>query len=118
MSSSAVINWRALESAPLLPGVRAAVRMGQQMSATLFRLDPGAVVPLHHHPNEEFGQVIDGSLSITVADKTTHLEPGGAFLIPGDVPHSALAGADGCTLLECYAPPRNPDPSSRKEKIS
>jgi quercetin dioxygenase-like cupin family protein len=117
-SSSAVIDWQALEDAPLLPGVRAAVRMGKHMSAAEFRLDPGAVVPLHHHANEEFGQVIEGSLALTVAGETTRLETGGAFLIPGDVPHSATAGADGCVLLECYAPARNPDPASRGEKVS
>jgi quercetin dioxygenase-like cupin family protein len=114
-AESAIIRWPSLTQTALLPGVSAAVRMGGQLSATLFQLAPHAVVPRHSHPNEEFGQLIAGSLTLTAGDETADLAAGEAFLIPGELPHAATAGADGCTLLECYAPPRNPDPASRKE---
>lgn len=92
--------------------------MGGQLSATLFVLEPNAVVPLHHHPNEEFGQVLEGSLELTTDSGTETLGEGEAFLIPGEMLHSAVAGPSGCRLLECYAPPRHPDPASRAEKAS
>ncbi|WP_308466510.1 cupin domain-containing protein [Rathayibacter soli] len=114
-TESAVIRWASLTQTTLLPGVSAATRMGAQLSATLFHLEPHAVVPRHSHPNEEFGQLITGSLTLAAGAETMNLVAGEAFLIPGDVPHSATAGAHGCTLLECYAPPRNPDPASQKE---
>lgn len=102
----------------LLPGITAAVSMGSQLSATLFLLEPGAVVPLHSHPNEEFGQIIKGSLELTWGTDTTVLQVGEAFLIPGGMPHAAVAGSDGCELLECYSPPRNPAPASQTERAS
>lgn len=82
--------------------------MGAQLSAALFRLEAGAVVPRHQHVNEEFGQILTGSLDIDVDGECSTLAPGDSFLIPGNVPHAAVAGADGCLLLECYAPARNP----------
>jgi len=77
----------------------------------MFLMEPGAVVPDHSHDNEEFGQVLKGSLELTWGAETTTVETGEAFLLPAGVPHAARAGADGCELLECYAPPRNPIPA-------
>lgn len=117
-SPSTIVRWPELRQMPLLPGISAAVSMGSQLSASLFLLEANAVVPRHSHPNEEFGQIIKGSLELTWGTDTTVLQVGEAFLIPGDMPHSAIAGPDGCELLECYSPPRNPDPASQTEKVS
>ncbi|MEO8908090.1 MAG: cupin domain-containing protein [Microbacteriaceae bacterium] len=122
-AASTLVRWPQLQQTPLLPGITAAVRMGDQLSAALFLLEANALVPRHTHPNEEFGQVIAGSLELTAGSETAVLTVGEAFLIPGDLPHSAIAGPDGCTLLECYAPPRDPNPrdpnpASRTEAAS
>lgn len=107
-AAEAAYRWDELTEHAPIPGIRGSVRSGTQLSAATFHLDPGAVVPLHQHVNEEFGQVLSGTLELTVADTTSNLVAGEAFLIPGDVFHAAVAGPDGCVLLECYAPPRNP----------
>lgn len=105
---TASIAWSQLPEFGPLPGITGQIHLGAELSAALFRLAPGAVVPRHHHVNEEFGQVIEGDLELEVATETSQLAAGDGFLIPGNVPHSAVAGPDGCLLLECYAPPRNP----------
>jgi quercetin dioxygenase-like cupin family protein len=106
---TAQLDWSGLEVYAPLPGITGSVRMGADLSAATFWLEPGAVVPRHHHINEEFGQVISGSLELEVGDEERRLlSVGEAFLIPGDVPHAAAAGPEGCVLLECYSPPRNP----------
>jgi quercetin dioxygenase-like cupin family protein len=107
-TTTAAFEWDDLTQYAPLPGISGSVRTGEELSAALFRLEAGAVVPRHHHVNEEFGQVISGSLELTVDTEVTMLGAGGSFLIPGNVPHAAVAGAEGCVLLECYAPPRNP----------
>ena len=107
-AGSAAFQWEGLTQYAPLPGITGSVRSGTELSAAIFRLEPGALVPLHHHVNEEFGQVLSGRLELRVGDETSDLGEGEAFLIPGDVPHAAVAGPDGCVLLECYAPPRNP----------
>jgi quercetin dioxygenase-like cupin family protein len=107
-ATTAAFQWEGLTQYAPMPGISGSVRSGAELSAALFRLEAGAVVPLHQHVNEEFGQVLSGSLELTVDTEVTDLVAGEGFLIPGNVPHAAVAGAEGCVLLECYAPPRNP----------
>jgi quercetin dioxygenase-like cupin family protein len=102
------LRWPGRERVPLLPGITASVASGEQLSAVLYTLNAGALVPPHDHESEEFGQVIRGSLELEIGGRTTVLAAGEGFLIPGHVPHGARAGDDGCELLECYAPPRAP----------
>ena len=107
-AEGAAYRWDGLAEHAPIPGIRGSVRSGKRLSAALFHLAPGAVVPPHHHVSEEFGQVLSGSLELTVAGTTSGLVAGEAFLIPGEELHTAVAGPDGCVLLECYAPPRDP----------
>lgn len=106
VSSDPRIRWSELSGPGPIEGVTAAATHGAQLSAALYSLDPGVVVPEHRHVNEEFGQVIRGSLELFHSGETHALGAGDAFLLAADVPHGARAGAEGCELLECYAPPR------------
>ena len=98
------IAWQAL--ADPVPGVRAAAAAGEHLSAARYTLQPGAVVPVHAHANEEFGIVLRGSLELRHGHEAQILRAGEAFLLSGGVEHGARAGDDGCELVECYAPPR------------
>lgn len=100
------IDWSGLRGPGPIEGVRAATVHGAQLTAAFYSLKPGVVVPEHRHFNEEFGQVIRGSLELSHLGERHVLGAGDAFLVAGDVPHGARAGNDGCELLECYAPPR------------
>lgn len=114
--STGILRWSDLDPAHPLPGISAVVGTGKRLSAAMFHLAPEAVVPEHSHDNEEFGQVIRGSLELTWGEETAVLVAGEAFLLPAGVVHRARAGADGCELLECYAPPRNPVPANRSDQ--
>ena len=103
------IEWASGRATGLLAGITATSEVGEQLSVTRYTLAAGAVVPEHVHDAEEFGQVLSGSLRLTVDGATTTIGPGEGFLIRGGVPHSAVAEAR-CDLLECYAPPRVPQP--------
>jgi quercetin dioxygenase-like cupin family protein len=98
------IAWQAL--ADPVPGVRAAAATGEHLSAARYTLEPGAVVPVHAHANEEFGIVLSGSLELRHGHRAQVLRAGEAFLLAGGLEHGARAGDDGCELVECYAPPR------------
>jgi quercetin dioxygenase-like cupin family protein len=98
------IDWQPLDDP--VPGVRAAAAAGELLSAARYTLEPGAVVPVHAHANEEFGVVLRGSLELRHGHRAQVLRAGEAFLLTGGTEHGARAGDEGCELVECYAPPR------------
>lgn len=112
--ASGPIDWALVADVDLVPSITARSRSGAQLSSTLFTLEPGAVVPEHSHPNEEFGYVIAGGITVWCGDDEFDVGPGGSFLVAADQAHRAVASNAGCELLECYSPPRVPTPPPTK----
>lgn len=88
------------------PGIVMNVMVGGRMMANWVRIEPGASVPTHAHPHEQIGLVLEGVIHMTIGDETRALEPGHAYTIPGNVPHAATAGPDGCVVLDIFSPIR------------
>ena len=73
---------------------------------TRFHLAKGCVVPLHSHPNEQISFIVEGSLEFDFGAGDTRLVGAGEILvIPGGVPHSAVAFED-TLAFDVFAPPR------------
>lgn len=110
--STGVLDWSTLTGTPVAAQILARSLSGNEMSISLFDLEPGAIVPRHAHPNEEFGYVVRGDLRLTTGALVDEpLMAGDSFFVSANDPHTAVAGPDGCQLLECYAPPRVPAPT-------
>ena len=87
-------------------GINARAIVGERMTMALVDLDPDMEVPEHHHPNEQLGFVMQGELTFTIGGETRTLHPGETYSIPPDVPHSAVTGAQGCVVIDVFAPVR------------
>jgi quercetin dioxygenase-like cupin family protein len=90
----------------LVPGVRMQPLFGDAAMLNLLELEPDALVPLHDHPHEQLGLVLEGELVLTVAGEEHVLRPDDAYQIPGGVEHSALAGPAGARVLDVFQPVR------------
>ncbi len=69
-------------------------------------MEPGAVVAEHSHTNEQLGVVVEGSVSITAEGETREMVVGDAYVVPTDVVHRGVAGAEGVLLVETFVPIR------------
>lgn len=87
-------------------GITMRVMTGGRMMANWVRIEPGRSVPTHAHPHEQIGLVLEGSIDLTLGNETRTLRPGDAYTIPGNLPHSAVAGPEGCLVLDIFSPPR------------
>lgn len=67
---------------------------------------PGGDVPLHNHPNEQTGYVLEGTLKLTIGEELLVLKPGEAYVIPGNTPHAATAD-EPTVVLDIFSPPRD-----------
>jgi quercetin dioxygenase-like cupin family protein len=87
-------------------GATARVVNGERMTLAAVDLGPNVAVPEHHHENEQLGFVIRGTVRFTVAGETRDLSAGDTYAIPSHVPHGVVAGPEGCTVVDVFAPIR------------
>ena len=87
-------------------GVVARVVNGERLTLAAVDLEPNAAVAEHHHENEQVGLVLQGSLTFTIGGEKRELHAGDAYSIPSHTPHEAVAGSEGCTVVDVFAPVR------------
>ena len=90
----------------LAAGYLARAVHGERLTMAIVEIAPGAQLPEHHHANEQFGMVIEGSVSFRVGDETRELGPGGIWRIPSETPHAVTGGDAGAVVLDVFSPPR------------
>ncbi|MCA9969099.1 MAG: cupin domain-containing protein [Anaerolineales bacterium] len=90
----------------LLPGVHLKTLVyGEKSLLGHFRLETGAKIPTHDHPQEQTGYLISGRLAFVVDGEAILAEPGDSWCIPGGVPHSVDV-IEEAYLVEIFSPVR------------
>ena len=102
----AFYNMDAIKPVALVDGISARFVTGSRIMFSFVHLLPGAVMPDHHHPHEQLGYVVEGSMVLNIAGDERKLQRGDAYTIPGNVVHRAVGGPDGCLVLDAFSPPR------------
>jgi len=60
---------------------------------------PGFVYHPHQHEETKFLVCLEGSMKVTVKDKTYDFEPGDKLIINGNTQHAAVVGNKGCVFF-------------------
>jgi quercetin dioxygenase-like cupin family protein len=90
----------------LAPGVLARTFWRDKMLLSLVDLDPNSTVPVHQHPHEQSGVVLDGEMEMTIAGESRLLHPGDMYLIPGGVEHGVRTLNGTARVLDIFSPVR------------
>jgi quercetin dioxygenase-like cupin family protein len=88
-------------------GISARAVNGERLTMAVVDLDPGAALPEHKHENEQLGFVVDGSITMRIGTEKKELRAGDVYVITSGVPHDAVAGPQGCTVTDVFAPVRS-----------
>ena len=91
----------------LTDGYLARAVHGAELTLAVVEIEPGAALPEHHHVNEQFGIVIEGSVTFQIGDEEQVLGPGGIWRIASDTAHSVAAGDAGAVVVDVFSPPRD-----------
>lgn len=78
---------------------------GDNASLGLVEIEKGSILPLHHHVHEQITYIIEGELEMTIGGETILLTPGSYYVIPSNVPHSAIAHS-ACKVIDVFSPVR------------
>jgi quercetin dioxygenase-like cupin family protein len=88
------------------PGVSMSACWGTGLMANRVEMLPGSEIPLHSHPEEQLGVIIEGELILDVDGEPHPLGPGQAYVVASGFRHGGRAGADGCVLIDVFGPVR------------
>jgi quercetin dioxygenase-like cupin family protein len=90
------MRWQELDFSEVRPGIFGATIDTEQLTATVYRYEPGCAWETHEHREDQVTCVIEGGMVDFVVDgEPAPLGPGEMAVIPGGVPHSATVAADG-----------------------
>lgn len=90
----------------LADGITTRIFPGDQAMISVVTLAPNAVGTLHHHPEEQWGYLIEGSATRTQGDEVIEVTVGDFWRTPSEVPHTIKAGPDGAVVFDVFSPPR------------
>jgi quercetin dioxygenase-like cupin family protein len=89
------------------PGVKLKTMWGDKIMMSLVELDPDSEVPLHSHPNEQAGMVLEGEFEFTIGTESKKVKKGEYYIIPGGIEHRVVAGSKPARALDIFSPPRD-----------
>ncbi|WP_432412488.1 cupin domain-containing protein [Rasiella sp. SM2506] len=90
----------------IIPGCHAKLVHTQHMSFAFWDIEKGAILPEHHHMNEQVMQVIEGEFELTLHKTTKIYNPGSLVIIPPNEPHCGKA-ITSCKILDVFSPARD-----------
>lgn len=106
MSNRYYLDLAARAAREMVPNGRTQTFWGEQMLVSRVEFGPHVQAAEHKHPHEQFGVVLAGELTLTIAGEPLHLTAGEMYLIPGNILHSAAAGPQGFVVVEVFSPVR------------
>ncbi|MCU0489963.1 MAG: cupin domain-containing protein [Chloroflexaceae bacterium] len=84
---------------------RRVLSYGGTLMAVEFRFPAGVHAPMHSHPHEQIGYVVQGELDLLMDDVMIKLGPGSSYYVPPNVRHGVITRT-ACVLLDCFTPLR------------
>ena len=90
----------------LEPGLILRPVFGRNMTLSFVYMEPNSLAPVHQHPQEQIGTVIEGSYEFELAGEKRVVRRGDVYVVPPNVPHGAVTHDEGCLVLDVFSPPR------------
>lgn len=100
------IDIGSINAQEVCPGCRLRTPYGENLMLSYLEMDAGAEIPLHDHPHEQAGMLLEGKLQLTIGDETRVVQPRSMFIIPPNVPHRAVAIDGPALVLDVFSPVR------------
>jgi quercetin dioxygenase-like cupin family protein len=98
-------NWDEIPEEQLSPTTVRKVLHSAQMTIAKLRIQKDAVVPEHHHINEQVVNVEKGALLFNIGGGQQVVKAGESLVIPPNVPHGVVALED-TVVIDLFTPRR------------
>ena len=90
----------------MLPGLtRKTLAQSQTMMICEFKFDAQVTIPIHTHPHDQVGYLVEGHVEMTIDGKKYDLVKGDSYSAPSNVPHGVLT-LEPSIIVDTFSPPR------------
>lgn len=79
---------------------------GENVQLSFVYMEPNSVAPVHSHPEEQIGTMIEGEYEFELNGVKKMIRKGDVYVVPPNVPHGAVTYDKGCVALDIFSPPR------------
>ena len=107
-----MIDWDAREFSQARPNIHGCTVVSDDLTVTMYRYAAGSEWEEHRHPEDQLTIVMAGEIVFRSGGEELRLGPGEQLLIPGGVPHSAVAGGAEVVTLNVWPPRAYPVPGT------
>jgi quercetin dioxygenase-like cupin family protein len=87
-------------------GLTTRIFSGEQAMLSIVTIAPHGQGTLHHHPEEQWGVLLEGSAIRVQGGEEIPVKKGDFWRTPGGIPHTMRAGPEGARVLDIFSPPR------------
>jgi quercetin dioxygenase-like cupin family protein len=99
------INFNNISHSRIWDGIHGALHHSDALTFGHIIVEEGAILPEHHHVQEQWTHVLEGELLFTMEGETQLMTSGITAHVPSNVPHSARA-LTRVKLIDCFMPVR------------
>ena len=100
-----ILHWNEIEREQMNPLLARQALHGVNMTVARLEITKGAVVPLHHHVNEQITIMLEGKLRFVIDGVESIVSAGDVMVIPPDAPHLVEALEDSA-VFDLFSPIR------------
>jgi len=90
----------------LAPGITSRIFPGANVMLSIVRFEPNSVGPVHSHPEEQWGVLLEGECIRIQGGEEVDMRAGDFWHTPGGTPHGIRVGKGGAMVLDIFSPPR------------
>jgi quercetin dioxygenase-like cupin family protein len=90
----------------LAPGIASRIFPGANVMLSIVRFEPDSVGPVHSHPEEQWGVLLEGECTRIQGNEEIDMRAGDFWHTPGGTSHGIRAGKRGAMVLDIFSPPR------------
>lgn len=80
---------------------------GENILLSFVHMEPHSVAPVHSHPEEQMGTMIEGEYEFELNGEKKMIRKGDVYIVPPNVPHGARTYDKPCLALDIFSPPRS-----------
>ncbi len=88
-------------------GIRFKPIFGRGILFNYVYFEPNSVAPMHQHPEEQIGTMLEGEYEFEMNGEKRMIRPGDVYVVPPNVPHAARTYEKGCVAVDIFSPPRS-----------